>query len=193
MSTRRLGLALGALLVVVVLLVLLASRHRTSVVEVMPLGVGVTIAQSDLDSFLSVMPDGRGLPLGRGTSAEGAELYATTCASCHGEHLEGDSQSPLGGPALVGGRGSLATAAPLKTVESFWPYATTLFDYTKRAMPLTAPGSLSNDDVYSLVAFILSEAKIIPASQVIDRTTLPQIHMPNRGGFVPDPRPEHYR
>ncbi len=78
----------------------------------------------------------------------------------------------------------------MKTVESYWPYATTLFDYVKRAMPLTAPGSLSDDQVYAVTAFILGEANIVPKDTVLDASTLPRIEMPNRNGFVPDPRPE---
>jgi cytochrome c len=118
-------------------------------------------------------------------------VYAQHCAACHGDRLEGNKEA--GGDPLIGGRGSLTTAAPLHTVESYWPYATTLFDYIKRAMPFTAPGSLTDADTYSLVAFILSKARIIDPKQAIDARTLPRIAMPNRDGFVPDPRPEPSR
>lgn len=110
------------------------------------------------------------------------------CAACHGEQLEGIPE--LGGDKLIGGRDSLAGGSPVKTVESYWPYATTLFDYVKRAMPLVAPGSLSDDEVYAVSAFILAEAGIIGRDQLIDATTLPEVLMPNRDGFVPDPRPD---
>ena len=83
-----------------------------------------------------------------------------------------------------------ATQTPVKTVESYWPYATTLFDYVKRAMPFSAPGSLPDDDVYAVVAYILAQAKIIGPGDTLDATTLPKVAMPNRDGFVPDPRPE---
>ena len=94
------------------------------------------------------------------------------------------------GDKLIGGRGTLTTPTAIKTVESYWPYATTLFDFVKRAMPMPAPGSLSDNQVYAVVAYILAEAKIIDTSAVLDATTLPKVAMPNRDGFVGDPRPE---
>ncbi|GEP06914.1 c-type cytochrome [Methylobacterium oxalidis] len=96
----------------------------------------------------------------------------------------------VGADKLIGGRGSLATNNPVKTTESYWPYATTLFDYVKRAMPFNAPGSLSDDKVYSVVAYVLAQGKIIKKDEKIDATTLPKLQMPNRDGFVSDPRPE---
>ncbi|HYK65586.1 MAG TPA: hypothetical protein VEY94_11620, partial [Patescibacteria group bacterium] len=93
-------------------------------------------------------------------------------------------------------RGSLVNddpaKAPVKTVESYWPYATTIFDYVKRAMPFNAPGNLSNDDVYAVTAYILSEAKIVAPDTVLDAKSLPEVKMPNREGFIPDPRPEKF-
>jgi cytochrome c len=142
------------------------------------------IAAVDIDA----MPDGRGLPPGSGTYAQGREAYMAQCAACHGEQLEGIPE--VGGDKLIGGRGSLASGSPVKTVESYWPYATTLFDYVKRAMPLVAPGSLSDDEVYAVSAFVLTEAGIIGQDQVIDAATLAEVVMPNRDGFVPDPRPD---
>lgn len=94
---------------------------------------------------------------------------------------------------LIGGRGTLTTKAPVLTVESFWPYATTLFDYVHRSMPFTAPGSLSPDEVYAVCAYILAEAKIIDRSMVLDAQSLPRVIMPNRDGFIPDPRPEIFK
>lgn len=96
----------------------------------------------------------------------------------------------MGGAALIGGRGSLASDAPKKTVESYWPYATTLFDYIRRAMPFDAPGSLGDDDVYALAAYILGEAGIVGKKAVLNANSLARIHMPNRDGFNPDPRPD---
>jgi S-disulfanyl-L-cysteine oxidoreductase SoxD len=142
------------------------------------------IAAIDIDA----MPDGRGLPPGSGTYERGKEVYMAQCAGCHGEQLEGIAE--LGGDKLIGGRGSLASGSPIKTVESYWPYAPTLFDYVKRAMPLPAPGSLSDDEVYALTAFILAEADIIDQDQAMDASTLPAVEMPNRAGFIPDPRPD---
>ena len=143
-----------------------------------------------MSKFFSIPPDGRGLPPGSGNAGKGAQIYAGACAACHGEKLEGNPAKGIGGDKLLGGRGTLASKTPVKTVESYWPYATTLFDYVKRAMPFNAPGSLSDDDVYSVVAYILSEAKVIQATDTMDAKTLPKVAMPNRDGFEPDPRPE---
>jgi cytochrome c len=153
-------------------------------------GFGSSASPDELAKFVSVSPDGRGLPAGSGDAAKGKQVFASTCAACHGEHLEGNPAKGIGGDKLIGGRGSLATKAPIKTVESYWPYSTTLFDYVKRAMPFNAPGSLSDDDVYNVVAYILSEAKVIASGQEINASTLPKVVMPNRNGFEPDPRPE---
>lgn len=134
---------------------------------------------------IDVSPTGEGLPPGRGTVAQGAGVYAATCAACHG---------PTGreGPKdrLVGGRDSLSTTKPIRTIGSYWPYATTLYDYIYRAMPFNAPQSLSPDDVYAVIAWLLYQNEIIAEDAVIDAQTLPQITMPNRDGFVPDPRPD---
>jgi cytochrome c len=139
------------------------------------------VSESELAQFFSSMPDGRGLPAGSGTATRGQEVYAAQCAVCHGPKLEGAV-----GDKLIGGRGSLVATAgnpPVKTLESYWPYATTLFDYIKRAMPFDKPGSLSNDDVYAVTAFILSQAQIVPADATLNKETLPNIVMPNRNGF----------
>jgi mono/diheme cytochrome c family protein len=152
------------------------------------LGFGTPLKPEDLARFFSIPPSGRGLPPGSGNAVQGAKVYADSCAVCHGERLQGIPE--IGGDKLIGGRGSLATKTPIKTVESYWPYATTLFDYVKRAMPFTAPGSLKDDEVYALVAYILSEAKIIQPTDVMNAETLPKVQMPNRDGFVPDARPE---
>lgn len=140
------------------------------------------VSESELAQFFSSMPDGRGLPEGSGTVKEGEKVYAAQCASCHGAKLEGGI-----GDKLIGGRGTLAAndnkQAPVKTMESYWPYATTLWDYIKRAMPFSAPGSLSNDDVYAVTAYILNQAKIVPDDATMNKTTLPKVEMPNRNGF----------
>lgn len=154
-------------------------------------GFGSTASKEELGRFVSPLPDGRGLPAGSGSVAAGKAVYAAQCAACHGANLEGGQ-----GDRLTGGRGSLAgndpAKAPIKTVESYWPYATTLFDYIKRAMPLTAPGSMSNDDVYAVSAYILAQAKIVPEDAVLDARSLAAVKMPNRDGFIPDPRPERF-
>lgn len=134
---------------------------------------------------ITVFSDGTGYPAGKGTIAQGKKIYQTTCVACHGAKLEGGI-----GPALAGGKGSLATDKPLKTVGSYWPYASTVFDYIRRAMPFQAPQSLSNDEVYSLVAYILHENDILPADAVADAATLKKVQMPNRDGFYVDDRPD---
>jgi len=131
---------------------------------------------------IDVRPDGKGLPDGSGTVAQGKRVFADNCAACHGDTGQGGIKD-----RLVGGQGTLASDKPIKTVGSFWPYATTLFDYIHRAMPYPTPGSLSNDDTYAVVAFILSLNGIIPTDSKVDRASLPNIKMPNRDGFIPDP------
>ena len=128
---------------------------------------------------ITVSPDGRGLPAGSGSVAAGAAIYAKTCQVCHGEKGAGKPQDQL-----TGGLGTLASPKPVKTPASYWPAATTLFDYIRRAMPITAPQSLTNDEVYAVTAYILSIDGIVPADAVIDAKTLPQVKMPNKDGFI---------
>lgn len=130
---------------------------------------------------IRVASDGSNLPTGRGTAAEGETLYVANCMRCHG--LAG-----AGKPAdrLVGGVGSLAEPRPIKTVGSYWPRATTIFDYVRRAMPYDRPGSLGNDQVYAITAYLLAENQIIDAQTEMNATTLPRVEMPNQNGFVTD-------
>ena len=140
-----------------------------------------TVAAADL----SIAPNGAGLPPGSGTVARGAEVYGQKCQSCHGASGAGGSFD-----RLTGGIGTLAGADRIKTVASFWPHATTLFDYVRRAMPPQAPQSLSDEEVYAVVAYLLSIDGIVPKDAVMDARTLPQVRMPNREGFVRrDPQP----
>ncbi len=135
---------------------------------------------------IDVLPDGSGLPPGKGSVREGEKIYAETCAACHGAKGEGKPMD-----RLVGGQGTLATAKPIPTVGSYWPYATTLFDYIHRAMPFSAPKSLTADQVYAVSAYLLYLNGIIGEDAVMDAKTLPQVQMPNRNGFIsPDPRPD---
>ena len=116
---------------------------------------------------------------------QGASIFAAKCAMCHGATgREGPKDR------LVGGRNTLATEKPVKTVGSYWPYATTLYDYIHRAMPFNAPQSLSPDETYSVIAWLLYQNGIIEEGTIIDARSLPAITMPNRDGFVPDPRPD---
>ncbi len=149
-------------------------------------GLGRPATDRDIQLWnIDVSPDGQGLPPGQGTVNQGARIFATKCAGCHG---------PTGkeGPndVLVGGHGSLRTAKPLKTIGSYWPYATTLYDYLRRAMPFTAPQSLTPDEIYALVAWLLHRNGIVSEDVLLDARSLPRIDMPNRNGFIPDPRPD---
>jgi mono/diheme cytochrome c family protein len=154
------------------------------------LDLGTTPSPQELAAMSSIPPNGRGLPPGKGSYAEGQQIYAASCIACHGDKLQGIPTAGVGGDKLIGGRGTLVSEAPVKTVESYWPYATTLFDYVKRAMPFNAPGALSDDQVYAVTAYILGEANIVPKTAVLDAASLPKVEMPNRDGFVGDPRPE---
>ena len=142
------------------------------------------IALIDIDA----MPDGRGLPPGSGDYKTGKMVYTANCMGCHGVDLGGVAGT--GAAALIGGRDSLASGKPKKTVESYWPYASTVFDYVKRAMPFNAPGSLSDDEVYAVVAYVLGEANILDKTATLNATSLPMIDMPNKDGFISDPRPD---
>ena len=157
-----------------------------------------TPSSAELSRFFAIPPDGRGLPSGSGTYVQGQAVYAQQCVKCHGAKLEGwakgmmmpPEHAAMGDGRLIGGRDSLRTARPVFTVESFWPYATTLWDYVKRTMPPTAPGSLSDSDVYALVAYVLGEANIIEKSVVVNAQSLLTVKMPNREGFIDGGRPQ---
>ena len=130
---------------------------------------------------ISIAPTGAGLPPGAGDARQGAVIYQQKCASCHGEGGRGTPADPL-----VGGVGSLATGKPMRTVGSYWPYATTLFDYMRRAMPLNNPMSLSNDEVYAVSAYLLHLNGLLGEEDRLDATTLWKVKMPNREGFISD-------
>ncbi len=149
-------------------------------------GAGRTPTDQEIRGLgATVAPDGTGLPEGSGTPAEGRALFAARCAKCHGEKAMGDV-----GPRLVGGQGTLATAQPVKTVGSFWPHATSLWNYINRAMPFNQPGALSHSEVYAAVAYLLEINGIIGPKDTMNARTLPKVRMPNRDGFVPDARPD---
>jgi mono/diheme cytochrome c family protein len=156
-------------------------------------GLGRTPTAEEIRAWdVTIPPDGKGLPPGRGTATEGESVYTARCEACHGEK----GQSPKYDPAatqrtlLVGGRGTLDTAKPVKTIGSFWPYATTLWSYINRAQPFDEPGSLTPDQVYAVTAYLLHLNGIIGPTDVLDARTLPTVKMPNRDGFVPDRRPD---
>lgn len=133
-------------------------------------------------------PDGAGLPPGKGNVAAGEELYMAQCAACHGEFGEGAGRYP----ELIGGRGTLTSEDPRKTIDSYWPHAPGLYDYIRRAMPFGAPRSLTPDEVYSITAWLLNQAELWPADRELDAEGLRTVKMPNREGFIAggDPRPD---
>ena len=149
--------------------------------------LGVPVSPEDIAKWdISIGPNGAGLPPGSGTASSGAGVYQTKCIACHGEKGAGRPSDQL-----VGGQGTLRDAAPVRTVGSYWPYATTLFDYIRRAMPYVQPQSLSSEEVYSLTAYILFLNGVIGENEVMDATTLPKVVMPNRASFdsaYPEPR-----
>jgi len=156
-------------------------ERQTSVRPPAPKGpsLGAPVSAAEIAAMdVSIGPDGAGLPPGSGTPKQGAEVYATKCIACHGpEGANGVNDR------LVGGQGTLTTAMPVKTIGSYWPYATTVFDYVRRAMPYPAPHSLSDADAYAVTAYLLHLNGIIGADEVMDATSLPKVKMPNRGGF----------
>ena len=153
------------------------------------LGIGRAATPAEIAAWdIDVGPDGAGLPPGKGTSAEGATIFAARCASCHGKTgKEGPNDVLVG--RLPGDAFPFAQDARTpKTIGSYWPYATTVFDYIRRAMPPDAPGTLKDDDVYALVAYLLVQNDLVPADTVIDAASLPKVKMPARDHFVPDKR-----
>jgi len=165
------------------------SGARATAGQPSRLGIGRAATADEIKKLdIDVMPDGRGLPPGRGSVGDGATLYAQKCASCHGKNGEGATFDRL--VATDSGKNfDFAINAKLpRAVGNYWPYATTLYDYTYRAMPFTQPGTLTPDETYALVAYILALNKIVPADAVMDQASLPKVKMPARDRFVPDNR-----
>ena len=168
------------------------TRADTNRQPVRHYGIGTAATQADIAGRdVDVGPDGAGLPRGSGSVADGQTVYAQQCASCHGERGEG--KMPLY-PRLVG-RDSAAEGFAfgkdprlVKTIGNYWPYASTVFDYVRRAMPLQAPGSLTNDQVYAVTAYLLAANQIIGPTTTLDSATLAQVKMPSVGRFVRDDR-----
>ncbi len=143
--------------------------------------LGTPMSKADVAKWdITVFPDGRGLPPGHGTAKEGRVLYLQKCASCHGDQGQGATAEDL-----VSGPTPPTAGHPNKAIGSYWPYATTIFDFVRRAMPPSAPGSLSSDELYALTAYLLAANKIISESDEMDALSLPKVEMPNRNGFVP--------
>ncbi|WP_299211797.1 cytochrome c [uncultured Tateyamaria sp.] len=144
--------------------------------------LGDPISESDIAPWdISISPDGRGLPTGTGSVLEGAAIYADKCSACHGDAAK---NGPSG--SLAGGIGLLTQGEQNKTLGSYWPYSTTVFDYVRRAMPYQSPGSLSDAEVYAVTAYLLHANGIISKHYALDAVSLPVIRMPNRDGFISD-------
>ncbi|RKR85133.1 cytochrome c [Mucilaginibacter gracilis] len=149
-------------------------------------GFGRVVTQQEIDKWdIDVRPDGKGLPAGEGDAAKGKAIYALKCMACHGATGEEVPGVKLPAPALVG---DTAAKSKPKTIGNYWPYATTLFDYTRRTMPYNLPGSLTDNEVYSLTAYLLSANKIIKPETVLNAQTLPLIVMPARKLYIMDDR-----
>ena len=148
-------------------------------------GIGSPAAKQEIQAAdISISPEGKGLPPGSGSSKEGAAIYAEKCAVCHGSEGQGGKI----GPRVVGGIAdteTLTTLKPVRSVGGYWPYATSVWDFIRRAMPRGQSGTLTPNEVYALTAFILFKSKIIQEGDVLDAKTLPKVQMPNRNGFVP--------
>jgi len=167
------------------LVTLLFLSPVSKAIETLSLGQPATskeIKGWDID----VRPDGKGLPVGRGNAVDGEAMFIQKCASCHGEFAEGAGRYPV----LAGGIDSLNTHDPVKTVGSYWPYATTAFDYIRRAMPFGHAQSLSDDEVYAMTAYILYSNDVIEEDFELNQDTLALVEMPNRDGFIKDDRPD---
>jgi S-disulfanyl-L-cysteine oxidoreductase SoxD len=165
---------------------LLALACTTPAQAQNPYGIGRSATPAEIAGWnIDIDRHGNNLPPGSGSVSHGREVFDQQCAACHGANGEGGV-----GDRLVGGQGTLATPNPVKTVGSYWPFAPTLFDYIRRAMPQNAPESLGNDDVYAVSAYILHLNGLLPAEARLDAKTLSAIKMPNRNTFVGDPRPD---
>jgi S-disulfanyl-L-cysteine oxidoreductase SoxD len=167
-----------AMFAVLIICTVVRAQQRPAPPKGPGLGVPATPAQI-ASADISIPPDGAGLPEGSGTPAQGEQVYAAKCLACHGPEGAGGIND-----RLVGGHGTMKTTAPVKTVGSYWPYATTVFDYIRRAMPYPAPHSLTNAEAYALTAYLLHLNGVIAADAVMDAKTLPKVQMPNRGNFV---------
>ena len=172
MSTRELANRICAVGVAVAWLSSAAAQEGPD--------LGVEVVEADYAPWdISIQPDGQGLPPGSGKAADGAKIYAEKCIACHGADGVGQPND-----RLVGGQGTLTQLAQVRTIGSFWPYASTVFDYIRRAMPFQAPESLTNDEVYALTAYLLARNGIIRERDEMNARTLAKVRMPNRDGFM---------
>jgi S-disulfanyl-L-cysteine oxidoreductase SoxD len=190
MSARVLVAGIGAVGCVAIAMAQSPTGSQSSK-EPATFGIGRAATQAEIAALdIDVGPDGVGLPPGKGTAAEGAPIYAARCAGCHGKTgKEGPNDALVGRIANDEFPFARDPRAP-KTIGSYWPYATTVFDYIRRAMPPDKPGSLKDDEVYNLTAFLLAQNDLITQDAVIDAASLPRVKMPARDKFKPDTRTE---
>lgn len=166
--------------------VVLILALSATISHAQPYGFGKPATEREIAGWnIEVSPDGKGLPPGSGSAAGGKALFERHCAACHGMKGEGKPAD-----RLAGGIGTLNTDRPVMTVGSYWAYATTVYDYINRSMPFTAPQSLKPDEVYAITAYVLFLSGIVGENDVLDAARLPRVQMPNRNGFVADPRPD---
>ena len=178
-----LGLVKFLLLIMISLSISFSSHAENRKYNIGKIATKIEIAGWDID----VRPDGVGAPKGSGNAIDGEEIYVNRCASCHGDFGEGVDRWP----ALVGGDGTLASHDPEKTTGSYWPYASTIFDYVYRSMPFGEAQTLTHDETYKLVAYLLNMNEIIDEDYVLSEKNIGKIKMPNASGFsLPDPRPD---
>jgi S-disulfanyl-L-cysteine oxidoreductase SoxD len=174
---------------ILLLSLMCAFAFGAGAVSAQSLNLGKPISAADFAAWdIDVEPDGAGLPPGSGTSDQGAPIFADNCSACHGDGGKGAQTTSSGAPAappVVSDAKRNGIDDTTLTIANYWPYATTLFDYIRRAMPWTSPRSLTDDQVYALTAYILAQNKLIDEKQVINAQTLPKVQMPNRNGFIP--------
>jgi mono/diheme cytochrome c family protein len=173
MSTRNFSIAAAALA--------LALTAGASIAQAQ--GLGKPLTESDIKPWdIAILPDGSNLPPGSGTPAQGAKIFAEKCSACHGNAGRGGVAPYY--PALVGGKPLTDGIDTVKTIANYYAYPTTIFDYTRRAMPYNMPRSLTDDEVYALTAYILALNNFIGQNDVMDANTLPKVKMPNRDNFI---------
>ena len=178
-----LGLVKFLFLIMISLSISFSSHAENRKYNIGKIATKIEIAGWDID----VRPDGVGAPKGSGNAIDGEEIYVNRCASCHGDFGEGVDRWP----ALVGGDGTLASHDPEKTTGSYWPYASTIFDYVYRSMPFGEAQTLTHDETYKIVAYLLNMNEIIDEDFVLSEKNIGKIKMPNANGFsLPDPRPD---
>ncbi len=165
----------------------LAGCLAASIAIAEPLGIGRAALPQEVAAWdIDVRPDGQGLPAGSGSVATGEEIFTEKCAGCHGDFAEGRDRWP----ELAGGFDSLSSVNPVKTIGSYWPYGSTVFDYIKRAMPFGDARSLSDDEVYALTAFLFHMNDLVDADFVLSKENFTSIRLPNADNFIDDPRPD---